>query len=48
MWSAAARVIAQQYSPAKFVSLRFQTRKEKFNALLNNVIIQSFTLLKLL
>jgi len=47
MQSAAACVIAQQYSSAYFVSLRFHTRKEKFSALLKNIIIQSFTLLKL-
>ena len=45
--SAAACVIAQQYSSAKFVSVRFHTRKEKFSALLNEVIIQPFILLKL-
>jgi hypothetical protein len=46
MRSAAACVIAQQYSSANF-SLPFHTRKEKFSTLLNKVIIPSFTLSKL-
>jgi hypothetical protein len=36
--SAAAFVIAQQYSFATFVSLHFRSRKEKFGARLKNVI----------
>jgi hypothetical protein len=35
----AAKVIAQQYSPTTYVSLRFHLRKEKFEARLKNVII---------
>jgi hypothetical protein len=40
-----ACVIAQQYSPPTFVSLRFHFRQEKFGAHLKNVI--SFFLLKI-
>ena len=45
--SAAACVIAQQYSSTTFVSLRFLTRKEKLGARLKNVIVKFFTFLKL-
>jgi hypothetical protein len=39
-----ACVIAQQYSSATFVSLRFHSRKEKFGALYENVTISIFKL----
>jgi hypothetical protein len=39
----AACVIAQQYSPATFVSLRFHFRKEKFGARFKCVTMSFFT-----
>jgi hypothetical protein len=44
-----ACIIAQQYSSAIFISMRFHSRKEKFDARLKNFIISicCFTLLKL-
>jgi hypothetical protein len=43
----AARVIAQQYSSATFVSLHFHSRKEKFNARLKNLLFYFFYFFKL-
>jgi len=43
----AACAIAQQYSSATFVFLRFHTRKEEFGSRFNNVILYLFfTMLK--
>jgi hypothetical protein len=40
-------VIAQQYSSAILVSLRFHSRKEKFRARVKSIIYTSFRVLKL-
>jgi hypothetical protein len=47
MTAPAACVIARQYSSSTFVSLRFRSRKEKFDTRFKNAVISFLPFLKM-